>query len=73
MEAVASVVEGGGGASSDAPELAKEVDEPCGLSAAQLFEATGASEETMEGANKRPEAAGTGRVLEVPQDDCREA
>ena len=75
--AVASVVEG---SSSDAPGLAKEADEPCGLSAAQLVEATGASEETMEGANVTrrcwgllPEAAGTGRVLEVPEDDCREA
>ena len=52
MMAVASVVEGEGGASSeDAPGLAEEADEPCGLSAAQLVEATGAAEETMEGAN----------------------
>ena len=78
--AVASMVEGGGGSSSDAPGLAEEADEPCGLSAAQLVEATGPSEETMEGANVtrrcwglRPEVAGTGRVLEVPEDDCWEA
>ena len=46
MMAVASVVEGEGGASSeDAPGLAEEADEPCGLSAAQLVEATGASSE----------------------------
>ena len=35
--AVVSVVEGGGGASSDAPGLAEEANEPCGLFAAQLL------------------------------------
>ena len=80
LGATVAVVEGGGGASSDAPGLAEEADEPCGLSAVQLVEATGASEETMEGANVTrrcwdllPEAAGMGMVLEVPEDDCREA